>query len=39
LELARRESAGLPLVDPDYVPVANIKLPSEEEIGDMEIVI
>ncbi len=39
LELARREAAGEPLVDPDFLPVDKIKLPSEEELGDMEIVI
>jgi hypothetical protein len=39
LELARREKAGEPLVSPDYVSVSQIKLPSEEELGDMEIVI
>lgn len=39
LELARRQAAGEALVNPDYVPVDKIKLPSEEELGDMEIVI
>jgi NADH dehydrogenase (ubiquinone) 1 beta subcomplex subunit 11 len=39
LELSRREKAGIPLVSPDYVPIENIKLPSDEELGDMEIVI
>ncbi|CAF0941525.1 unnamed protein product [Brachionus calyciflorus] len=39
LELARREKAGLPLVDSDYVPSDKIKLPSEEEIGDMKIIL
>ena len=39
LELARREKLGVDLVSPDYIPVENIKLPSDEELGDMEIVI
>jgi NADH dehydrogenase (ubiquinone) 1 beta subcomplex subunit 11 len=39
LELARREKAGEPLVNPDYVPCEQINLPSEEELGDTEIVI
>ena len=39
LELARREKAGEPLVSPDYLPCDQINLPSEEELGDTEIVI
>ena len=39
LELSRREKAGEPLINPDYVPIDKIKLPSEEELGDTEIVI
>jgi hypothetical protein len=39
LELARREKSGEPLVNPDFLPVESINLPSDEEIGDMEIVI
>lgn len=39
LELERREREGLPLVDPNYVPPETIELPSEEEIGDQEIII
>ena len=39
LELARREKAGEPLVNPDLIPVDKIKLPSDEELGDMEIII
>jgi hypothetical protein len=39
LELARREQAGLPLVDPDYIPASQVKLPTDEELGDMDIVI
>ena len=38
-ELERRERLGLPLVDPDLLPVDSIHLPSEEELGDFEIVI
>jgi len=37
--LARREKSGEPLVNPDFIPVDRISLPSDEEIGDMEIVI
>ncbi|XP_060580470.1 NADH dehydrogenase [ubiquinone] 1 beta subcomplex subunit 11, mitochondrial-like [Ruditapes philippinarum] len=39
LELDRREKAGLPLVDPYLIPPEQIELPSEEEIGDTEIII
>ncbi|XP_074646409.1 NADH dehydrogenase [ubiquinone] 1 beta subcomplex subunit 11, mitochondrial-like [Tubulanus polymorphus] len=39
LELARREELGLPLVDPNVIPVERINLPSDEELGDMEIII
>lgn len=39
LELRRREKLGLPLVDPDYIPANKIILPSDEELGDTEIVI
>lgn len=39
LELRRREAAGLPLVDPNYVDPAIIELPSDEELGDTEIII
>ena len=39
LQIARREKSGEPLVSPDYVPIDKIKLPSDEEIGDMEIII
>jgi hypothetical protein len=37
--LARREKSGEPLVNPDLIPVDRFNLPSDEEIGDMEIVI
>lgn len=39
LELRRREENGLPLIDPNYIPLHLMKLPSEEELGDTEIVI
>lgn len=39
LELRRREAAGLPLVDPNYVDPAKVTLPSDEELGDTEIII
>lgn len=39
LELRRREENGLPLIDPNYIPLHLMKLPSEEELGDIEIVI
>lgn len=37
LELRRREKAKLPLIDPNYV--GSIKLPSESELCDVEIII
>jgi len=39
IELAKREAAGLPPIDPNFVPPENINLPSEEELGDFEIII
>lgn len=39
LELRRREDQGLPLIDPNYIQPSLIQLPSEEELGDTEIVI
>jgi len=39
IEIARREALGLPHIDPNLVPVDNVNLPSEEELGDFEIVI
>ena len=35
--MARRKKNGLPLVDPDFIPVDKINLPSDEELGDFEI--
>lgn len=39
LELRRREAAGLPLIDPNLVPPENIVLPTDEELGDTDIII
>jgi NADH dehydrogenase (ubiquinone) 1 beta subcomplex subunit 11 len=39
LELARREKEGLPLVDANVIDPAKINLPSDEELGDFEIII
>ncbi|KAM7362519.1 NADH dehydrogenase [ubiquinone] 1 beta subcomplex subunit NP15.6 [Cochliomyia hominivorax] len=39
LELRRREQAGVDLVSPNYVDPATIVLPSDEELGDTEIII
>ncbi|KAL1140969.1 hypothetical protein AAG570_000895 [Ranatra chinensis] len=39
LELRRRERLGLPLVDQNYIPADKINLPSDEELGDTEIII
>ncbi|RZB39925.1 NADH dehydrogenase [ubiquinone] 1 beta subcomplex subunit 11, mitochondrial, partial [Asbolus verrucosus] len=39
LELRRREKLGLPLVDPNLIDPAKVTLPSDEELGDTEIII
>jgi NADH dehydrogenase (ubiquinone) 1 beta subcomplex subunit 11 len=39
LELERRESNGLPLIDPNMISPDRIDLPTEEELGDFDIVI
>lgn len=39
LELRRREALGLPLVDRNLIDPSKIKLPSDEELGDTEIII
>lgn len=39
LELRRREMNGLPLIDRNYVDPAKITLPSDEELGNQEIII
>lgn len=38
-ELRRREKLGLPAIDPNYVDPNTIDLPSDEELGDTEIII
>lgn len=39
LELRRREKAGLPPIDPNYVNPNTVNLPSESELNDVEIII
>ncbi|EFN86846.1 NADH dehydrogenase [ubiquinone] 1 beta subcomplex subunit 11, mitochondrial [Harpegnathos saltator] len=39
LQLRHREEHGLPLIDPNVVDPSKIKLPSDEELGDMDIII
>nr|CAI5851022.1 unnamed protein product [Callosobruchus analis] len=39
LELRRREAAGLQPIDPNFIDPAKIVLPSDEELGDTEIII
>lgn len=39
LELRRREAAGLPPISPDYIDPSLITLPSDEELGQTEIII
>lgn len=41
LELSRREAAGLPKIDKEFIPLNEmlLQLPSEEELGDDEIYI
>lgn len=39
LELRRREKAGLPPIDPNFVNPKSIYLPSESELCDVEIII
>jgi len=39
IELAKREAAGQLPIDPNFVPVENINLPSEEELGDFNIIV
>lgn len=39
LELKRREAKGLPLIDPNFIDPAKIKLPSDEELGNIEIIV
>lgn len=39
LELRRREAQGLPLIDRNFIDPARIQLPSDEELGNTEIII
>lgn len=39
LELRRRESQGLPLIDRNLIEPSKIALPSDEELGETEIII
>lgn len=39
LELARREKLGLPLIDPNYIPVDQIELPPDESLADEDIIV
>jgi len=39
LQLRYREEHGLPLIDPNYIDPAKIILPTDEELGDAEIII
>ncbi|GFQ64662.1 uncharacterized protein TNCT_712801 [Trichonephila clavata] len=39
LQMHRREKLGLPLVDKNYIDPEKIELPSDEELGDTDIII
>lgn len=39
LEIHRRKKLGLPTIDRNYVDPRNVVLPTEEEIGDLEIIL
>lgn len=39
LRLRKREELGLPPVDPNYVDPSEIELPTDEELGDTEVII
>jgi len=39
LELARREDGCLPLIDANLIETSRVILPSDEELGDFEIII
>lgn len=41
MELLRRERAGLPLISPDLIERSRVEkcLPSDEELGDFEILV
>lgn len=39
LTIRDREAKGLPFIDPNMVDPAKMELPSDEELGDFEIII
>lgn len=39
LELDRREKLGLPLIDANFVDPSKIQLPTDEELGDFDIIV
>jgi len=39
LEIERREKLGLPLIDINYIDPSKIQLPSDEELGDFDIIV
>lgn len=39
LEMRRREAAGLPYIDRNLIPEENVVLPTDEELGETEIII
>lgn len=39
LELRRREAAGAELISADYIPIDQMELPTDEELGNTEIII
>ena len=39
LIIREREAQGLPLIDPNYVDPSKMHVPSEEELGDFDIII
>jgi len=39
IELARREALGLPHIDPNFIPLDQIELPTEEELGDYDVIV
>jgi len=39
LEIARREKLGLPLIDANLIDPSKIHLPSDEELGDFDVIV
>ena len=39
LLIAKRERDGLPLVDKNFIDPSKINLPSDEELGDTEVIV